>query len=134
MKTILPIFLSLLSLSFGELQLEGYSPVAYFTEGKAVKGSENISSEYKGHTYYFAIEESKELFDKNPTQYLPAYGGYCAYGVAKGKKVGVDPKKFTVVGGKLYLNYNGWIKRKFDKDPGKYITTANENWPEVAKQ
>ena len=64
--------------------LSGYDPVAYFTEGKPVRGNGYHVSHFKGVTYAFASEEHKELFDANPEKYVPAYGGYCAYGVAEG--------------------------------------------------
>lgn len=128
------VLVALTGESNAELKIEGYSPVAYFTEGQAVKGTKDIQSTYKGDTYYFSKQENKELFDENPEKYLPAYNAYCAYGIAKGSKVKIDPKMFTIINDTLYLNYNWFIKRKFDKDPGKYITKANLEWKTLSKE
>ena len=113
--------------------LDGYCPVCYFTKGEAVKGLEQYSSVYEGKTYYFDNEESLALFNKTPQNYLPAYNGYCAYAVSKGKKVDSNPKHFTVLDGKLYLNYNKNIKNKFDKASSSYIDAADQNWPKVSQ-
>src|SRR5258708_1597168 len=61
------------------LAIQGYDPVAYFTDNKAVKGNPKVGSEYDGAKYLFANAEHKALFDANPAKYEPAYGGYCGY-------------------------------------------------------
>ncbi len=82
----------------------GYDPVAYFTEGTPQRGSGYHVADYKGVSYAFASEENKELFEANPRKYVPAYGGWCAYGVAVGKKFVADPQVWKIVNGTLYLN------------------------------
>ena len=109
----------------------GYDPVAYFTEGKPVKGNGYHVTNFQGVTYAFASEEHQEMFEANPDKYVPAYGGYCAYGVAVGKKFVADPEVWKVVNGKLYLNLDRDIQSKWKKDIPGYINTGDRNWKEI---
>ncbi len=111
--------------------IRGYDPVAYFTMGAAKRGKKNFSSEYGGATYRFVSPDHKTLFDMDPAKYVPAYGGYCAYGVAQGVKVKIQPDKFKIVDGKLYLNFNGSVQKTWEKDIPGYIKTADMNWPKL---
>ncbi len=85
------------------LALEGYCPVAYFAANKPIKGQPKYSSDYKGITYYFVNADAKAEFEKQPAKYVPAYGGWCAFGMAIGDKFPVDPTNFKIVNGKLNL-------------------------------
>lgn len=114
--------------------LNGYDPVAFFTESKPVNGSPFISAEYKGVTYYFANEEHKKLFTAVPEEYAPQYGGYCAYGVALGKLFPVDISTWQVVDGKLYLNLNPEILKKFNEDLGGNVSKAEKHWPDLVEE
>lgn len=83
--------------------LEGYCPVSYFVANKAVPGKPDYSSTYNGVTYYFAVPEGKRAFDMNPEKYLPAFGGWCAFGMAIEDKFPIDPKSFKIVDGRLLV-------------------------------
>lgn len=111
--------------------LSGYDPVAYFTDGKPVRGSGYHVAVQDGVTYAFANAEHKKLFVANPKQYLPAFGGYCAYGVAVGKKFVADPEVWKVVDGTLYLNLDKGIQEKWQKDIPGHIKKANANWSDI---
>jgi YHS domain-containing protein len=111
----------------------GYDPVAYFTDMKPVKGSAEYHALYEGSTFYFASAAHRDAFMANPAKYAPQYGGYCAYGMAKGYKASIDPAAFTVVGEKLYLNYNGTVRALWILDINGYVQKADQNWPEVRK-
>ena len=111
--------------------ISGYDPVSYFTEGKPLRGSGYHVADYKGVTYAFSSEEHKDMFEANPEKYAPAYGGWCAYGVAVGKKFVTDPKVWKIVKGKLYLNLDRDIQSKWNKDIPGYIKTADKNWTEI---
>ncbi len=111
--------------------LSGYDPVAYFTDGKPVRGSGYHVAIHDGVTYAFASADHKKLFLANPAQYLPAYGGYCAYGVAVGKKFVADPERWKVVDGVLYLNLDKGIQEKWQKDIPGYIKKSNANWADI---
>jgi YHS domain-containing protein len=112
--------------------IQGYDPVAYFTNGKAVDGKKEFSLDYQGTTYRFATAADKEAFKANPTKYEPQYGGWCAYAMgAKGEKVVVDPETFKIVDGKLYLFYNKFFNntlKTWNKDEGHLKSNADKNW------
>ena len=122
-------FAGSLNLDSNGLAIQGYDPVAYFTQSAAVKGSSDFMAKHEGATYHFASAENRDLFSANPAKYVPAYGGYCAYGVTQGAKVPVEPDKFAVVDGKLYLNYNAAVQSLWDKDRSGYISKADKAWP-----
>ena len=122
------------SFSFAEAELDGYCPVCYVAAGKAVKGTEEFKADHDGKTYYFVKEEAKAAFEKEPEKFLPAYDGYCSYGISLGKKFKADPTQFTVVDGVIYLNSSEDIKKKFDDDKAGFIKAANEKWETVSKE
>lgn len=111
--------------------ISGYDPVAYFTDGKAMKGTGYHVAVFEGVTYLFANKEHKQLFEANPQKYVPAYGGYCAYGVYERKKFFVDPEAWTIVQGKLYLNLDKDVRRIWQKDIPGYIAKADAIWPVI---
>lgn len=110
------------------LAIQGYDPVAYFENSKAVKGNKEITATFQEATYYFSTENNKTIFLKNPTQYIPQFGGYCAYGMSEGYEAPIKPEAFTIVDNKLYLNYNLKVKETWVKDQANRIQKANENW------
>lgn len=111
--------------------LHGYDPVAYVDRGRAVPGTPAFTATYEGVRYQFADTADKASFTAAPARYLPAYGGFCAYGVAQGFKVDVDPEAFSVVGGRLYLNVSKSIRAKWQKDVRGYVRKADADWPTV---
>lgn len=116
------------------LALQGYDPVAYFTENKAIEGSENISHTLEGVTYYFKSVKNRQLFIKKPQQYAPQYGGYCAYAMAEGDKVRIDPETFKIIDGKLFLYYNFRFTntlKSWDKDQVNLLPKANKAWSKI---
>jgi YHS domain-containing protein len=116
---------------FGGVAIDGYDPVAYFTDAKPVEGKKDFTFDWKGATWRFASAANRDLFAKTPEKYAPQYGGYCAYAVAKGTTAGIDPAAWTVRGGKLYLNYDSDIQQKWLQDPDGYIAKADVNWPKM---
>jgi YHS domain-containing protein len=111
--------------------INGYDPVAYFHERKALKGRKEFTIEWKDAAWYFSSAENKKAFQKDPGRYLPQYGGYCAYGTADGHKAPTDPDAWTIVNGKLYLNYNVDVKKAWLKDQNTLILKADSLWPSV---
>jgi len=109
----------------------GYDVVAYHTQGEAVRGSGYHVVEYEGVTYAFASEENANLFKADPEKYLPEYGGYCAYGVAVGKKFVANPEIWKIVDGKLYLNLDAGIQQKWEEDLEGHIDSADDNWTDI---
>lgn len=117
-----------------DVAIKGYDTVAYFTQSKPVKGSDQFVTMYKGAKWKFASKENLEAFTKEPEKYAPQYGGYCAYGVAQGYLVKIEPEEFKVIDGKLYLNYDSDVSKKWNKDTAGYIKTADKNFPEALKK
>lgn len=113
------------------LALQGYDTVAYFTVGEPTKGSTEYTTTYQGAEFRFASEDNLNLFLADPAKYAPQYGGYCAWAVAQGQTAKGDARRWAVVDGKLYLNYNKGIQKKWDKDRAGFIASAEQNWPTV---
>ena len=109
--------------------IRGYDTVAYFTEGRPVEGSEELTSEWRGATWRFASQEHLERFEAEPERYAPQYGGYCAYGIAaQDALVKIEPELWTIVDDKLYLNYDDGIQRKWEADIPGFIAAADEKF------
>jgi YHS domain-containing protein len=117
------------------LAIQGYDPVAYFKENKAVKGSKDLAVNHQGVLYYFSSVTNKEEFKKNPAPYEPQYGGWCAYAMgSKGEKVSIDPKTFKITNGKLYLFYNKLFNNtlpEWNKDETGLRNKADANWSKI---
>ena len=108
--------------------LKGYDAVAYFKEGKAVKGDPKYSSTYEGAIYYFASDADKADFDKSPAKYKPQYGGYCANAMTKGKLNDIDPNAFYIYKGKLYVCTGTTQLNNFKAKPDANIKKADKKW------
>ena len=117
------------------LALQGYDPVAYFTQNKAVQGSKQFAANADGVTYYLSSAANKALFVKEYKKYEPQYGGWCAYAMgAMNEKVEIDPKTFKVKNGKLYLFYHSWTNNtlpKWNEMEGTLLPNADKNWTAV---
>jgi hypothetical protein len=114
------------------LAIHGYDPVAFFTQGKALVGKMGITAIYQDAAFRFVSEANKKVFEANPERYAPQYGGYCAFGAAKGAKYDGDPRVFAIVGGKLYFNLSPDIQKKWNEDVAGYIKKADASWPKIA--
>jgi YHS domain-containing protein len=120
---------TLLNLDKSGVAIGGYDPVAFFTEHKPVKGNPEFPARRNGAIYYFASKEHRELFKKDPKKYEPEFGGYCAYGVSKGKLVEIDVEAFQIVDGRLLLQYSKGVRDDFNKDAKANLEKADANWP-----
>lgn len=117
------------------LAIDGYDPVAYLDDQKAVPGERPYESAYKGITYRFASAANRDRFNADPARYLPAYGGWCATAMAKGTKVEIDPRNFKVTNGRLFLFYKGFFGNAlndWNKDEPGLTVKADTNWKKVA--
>ena len=105
----------------GSLALGGYDTVAYFTDGKAVEGRQEFEHQWRGAAWRFASAANRDLFAASPEKYAPQYGGYCSWAVGHGYTANGDPKAWKIVNGKLYLNYNADVKKKWEEGQKEYI-------------
>jgi YHS domain-containing protein len=110
------------------LAIEGYDPVAFFSEGGPTKGREELSYSWKGAKWLFSSQENLLKFKEDPAAFAPQYGGYCAFGMSRGYKAPTEINTWTVREKKLYLNYNMAVKQTWIKDPAVYIEKADVNW------
>lgn len=116
---------------FGSVAIKGYDPVAYFEDGKPVKGSSDHKFEWQGAVWQFASASHRDAFAAEPERYAPQYGGYCAYAVSQGSTANIDPEAWKIVDDKLYLNYSPSVQKKWLADMEHFIELADENWPKL---
>jgi len=120
-----------------KIAIQGYDPVAYFKQGKAVKGKKELAATFQGVTYNFSTAVNKEAFLKNPAGFEPQFGGWCAYAMgANGEKVEIDPETFKIFDGKLYLFYNAYFNntlKSWNKDEANLKAKAEKNWKNFYK-
>jgi len=118
----------------GDAAIAGYDTVAYFTAGKPTMGEDRFVHTWMGAKWKFASRDHLELFEGNPEKYAPQYGGYCAYGVAQDNLVSIEPDKFKILDGKLYLNYSAQVQSLWLKDPAAYVKQADAKFEALLKQ
>jgi YHS domain-containing protein len=117
---------------FGGVAIMGYDPVAYFTDNRAVKGSEEYSYDWLGTPWHFASRAHQDMFKRDPIKYAPQYGGYCAGEVAAGSvTTDIDPEAFKIINGKLYLIYDKLHADEFAANASEAVAKADANWPIV---
>ena len=119
------------------LAVEGYDLVSYFTQDNPQQGRESLAVSWKGARYLFVSEENKTMFKKNPDQYLPAYGGWCAYAMVRGKEVDINSKAYHIQNGQLHLFYKtNWVdtQAKWIKDEVTYKVKADQVWAKKMTQ
>jgi len=110
------------------LAIKGYDTVAYFTAGKALKGSESFTFPWHGMTWHFSTKENRDLFAAGPEKYAPQYDGYCAWAMTEARKAVTDPEVWKIVDNKLYLNCSATAFEKWSRDIPGNIKKADANW------
>ncbi len=114
--------------------IDGYDAVAYFNQQKPVKGSNDFTFIWKDATWKFSNKSNLKTFKANPEKYIPQYGGYCAYGYAKGTNSPIDPASFSILNNKLYLNYNSKVQEMWGKDRVGLIEDADKRFEKENKK
>ena len=125
---------SLLNLDREGVAIQGHDPVAFFTVKAPLKGKPEFTSEFHGAKYRFYSAKNKAAFEADPAKYEPRFGGYCAFGVSKGKLVEIDPEAFQVVDGRLLLQYSKGVRDTFNQDSAGNLKKAEENWPQLLEK
>lgn len=115
----------------GEFAIDGHDAVAYFHEGRPVKGKAEFSAVYNGARWAFASAANRDRFRAAPEDFAPRYGGYCAYAVSQGYTAPIDPAAWKIVDRRLYLNYSKSVQRRWEADQARHIRNADRNWPAV---
>jgi YHS domain-containing protein len=111
--------------------LEGYDPVAFFSDSRAMKGSPTYQAHVGGATYYFSSADHLATFQQEPARYTPQFGGYCAYGASQGHVAPVEISTWQILDGRLTLNYSKDVQQKFNQDVPGYLAKANAQWPRL---
>ncbi len=116
------------------VSLKGYDPVSYFPEGGSTPqmGSSEFALEYKGVTYLFTSQSNQDQFLTDPSKYEPTYGSWCAYAMASGSKVDIQPHLFTISGNRLHLFVASRAKRNFDRDIESHENRADGFWKQIS--
>ena len=114
--------------------LKGYDPVSYFPEGggQGQAGLQNLKLDYMGARYFFATAQNLDLFVENPEKYEPTYGGWCAYAMASGSKVDIQPTIYTVNENRLHFFVSKRAKQNFDADVADHESRADEFWKQIS--
>jgi len=113
------------------LAIDGYDPVAFFTDGKPETGSGDFEQPYAGALWRFVNGSNRAAFVHRPDIYMPQYGGYDPVGVARGVAVPGNPRVWAIVGERLFLFYDGTQREKFLSNPARYLATSQRRWPDV---
>lgn len=113
------------------LAILGYDPVAYFEMKKPVKGRPSITATHDGAIYHFATARHRKLFAANPEKYVPAYGGWCSYGMRYGQISRIDPRSWDIVNGRLHLSLNQGTRAVWLRAIEKNITIADNLWNKI---
>lgn len=117
--------------AFSGVAVGGYDPVAYFEDGAPVKGDANFSYDYKGVKWRFASAANRDAFAADPEHFAPQYGGYCAWAASQGYTAPGNPQNWTIVDGRLFLNYNDKVQSDWEKDIPGFIEAADAKWPSI---
>lgn len=125
---------TLLNLDKQGIAIQGYDPVAFFTQNRPVKGRPEFESKYNGARYLFASAEDKSTFDANPAKYEPQFGGFCAYAASKNRTAPVKIEAFQIVNGRLLMQYDLDIRKEFNKDTQGNLRKADNNWPGIVQK
>ncbi len=112
------------------IALSGYDAMS-FHDGVPLKGDPQYYFSYRGATFYFVSQDSRNRFISEPERYAPAYGGYCAWAVSKGKLAPGDPEQWSIKDDVLYINFNKRIKKRWEKRADKFIDRADKKWPSI---
>jgi len=114
--------------------IRGYDPVAYFREGAPREGLAEHSVIFDEAIWRFAGVGNKALFEADPRRYLPAYGGFCAYGTSRGYLVKIEPEAWSIIEGRLFLNYDLETRETWSRDTPTYIARADARWPTLSNR
>ena len=115
------------------VSLEGYDPISYFADGKPIKGNPEIQSPYEGAIYHFVSQEHRERFEKSPSKYAPAYGGYCGYAASIGKVRPADPLLWSIVDGQLIVQHTKGAAELWNQDVASNKAKADKYWPHLVE-
>ena len=113
-----------------DVAIGGYDTVAYFTEGRPVKGDAGINYAWRDANWQFATQKHRDMFTADPEKYVPEFGGFCAAAMTYGAVAKANPEHWAIVDGKLYLNYDDYAYQVFHENLAENIAKADVKWAE----
>ena len=113
--------------------IKGYDTVAYFTQGRPVKGKAEFAHSWNGAQWHFASAAHRDMFAADPERYAPQFGGFCSMALARSKIAGADPQAWVIVDEKLYLNFSKPVLKTFTENTHENIKKAELNWERLRK-
>jgi hypothetical protein len=116
-----------------QVAVQGYDVVAYFAAGRPTKGVADFTHDWQGARWQFSTPANRDLFAAQPEKYAPAYGGFCAYAVSRNYTADIDPNAWSVVNGRLFLNYSKGAQRLWLEDRDANIVKGDANWPALSR-
>ena len=122
------------NVSRGQLALRGYDAVAYWTDGRSIRGVASFTHRWNGAEWRFSSSANRDAFAKDPSRYAPRFGGYCAYAVSRGYTADGDPNVWRIVDGHLYLNYSKRAQVLWEEDIPGNVVRGSRNWPGVLQR
>lgn len=125
---------TLLNLDRQGIAIQGYDPVAFFTQNRPVKGRPEFETKYNGARYLFASADDKSTLDANPAKYEPQFGGFCAYAASQNHTAPVKIEAFQIVNGRLLMQYDLGVRKEFNKDTQGNLQKADKNWPGLVQK
>jgi hypothetical protein len=130
---LLPLPAALAARTYAEdgVAVRGTDVVAYFTEGRARPGRAEFEHAWQGARWRFATAAHRDAFAADPARYAPAYGGFCAFAVSEGYTAPIDPEAWRIVEGRLFLNHDAGVQRRWERDMARRITRGDANWPRL---
>jgi len=116
---------------YSGLAIEGFDPVAYFTESVAVQGSVAFEAREAGAVWRFRNEGNRASFVAHPDIYGPRFGGYDPTDLARGVTFAGNPRLWLISGQRLYLFGREEARDAFAADPERFLREANQRWPQL---
>jgi hypothetical protein len=111
-----------------DVAIKGYDTVAYFTEGRAVKGKPEFEYVWQDARWWFAKPEHRDIFAGDPERYAPRYGGFCTGGLSLGYITQANPENWSIIDGLLYMNRSRPGRDRLRANPGPVIAAAEDSW------
>jgi hypothetical protein len=115
------------------LAIDGYDPVAFYTDGKPVPGSPDFELAYGGAVWRFSNVGNRAAFAARPDIYMPQFGGYDPVGIARGVAVAGNPTIWLISSQRLFLFYDRSRLDNFAANAERIVETAGRKWPEVQR-
>jgi hypothetical protein len=125
---------NLIAVDANHVAIKGYDTVAYFTDGKAIKGNSEFEYVFGDARWQFSSAAHRDMFIADPDHYMPQYGGFCAGAMVFGDLAPADPEAWTIVDGRLYMVANKRFLERWRANFAENVGQTNSHWPALQKR